>query len=474
MRYPLAGLTLLFCAGIFAANLINIPFVFVYSAAAAALILSALFLKKELKFKVSLICLLFFLGAALLKNHFILPKSHISRRIFYKADNHCRLKGFVSSPSVFRLDKTTFTVEAREAQFGNVNYSCCGKVLVRLKGRRDFNYGDAISLRGDLSRPFSRHSPSGKRYRNYLSGRGIYALMRIEREFLAAGLPGQQGGAAIKKFSLRLKNKIEKLLYKYMRPMPAAVLEAMLLGERKNIPPFIYQSMMKTGTVHILVVSGFNTSLVIFAVVLLLKIIRVPRRPRFFIALPILLVYCLMAGASTPVVRATIMAAAFMSSYFLRRQPDIYHSCAIAALFILFCDPAQLFDIGAQLSFVSVLSIACFYPKIKSFLRMQALKIKCLSFICEGFLVSFSAWMGTSAIVAYYFKIFSPVTVLANIFIVPLATFITLAGFSLVFIALLAPALAPFFASSVELAIALLLRLNSLLLRLPGACFYLP
>jgi predicted membrane metal-binding protein len=96
--------------------------------------------------------------------------------------------------------------------------------------------------------------------------------------------------------------------------------------------------------------------------------------------------------------------------------------------------------------------------------------VRCL---LDAFLVSLAAWFGTMGLIGYYFKIFSPVTVLANIVIVPLASFITLCGFSLVFAAFVSPCLAPFFARSNEFLVALLLHSNNLLIKIPGAYFYL-
>ena len=91
----------------------------------------------------------------------------------------------------------------------------------------------------------------------------------------------------------------------------------------------------------------------------------------------------------------------------------------------------------------------------------------------EGFLVSLSAWLGTLGLIAWYFKIFSPITVIANIFIVPLASLITLCGFTLVATAIFCPAIAPLFASTNELLVVLLLNINAFLLKIPGASFNL-
>lgn len=220
--------------------------------------------------------------------------------------------------------------------------------------------------------------------------------------------------------------------------------------------------------------SGFHVGIVTFIIILFLKLIRAPRKIRLLLLIPLIMFYCLITGASTPVVRATIMAVIFSLAYLVKREADIYNSLSAAAIIILGINPKQLFDIGFQLSFTSVISIVYLYPRIKGFLRVDSLKIRWIRFILNSALVSFSAWLGTLGFIACYFRIFSPVTVLANLFIVPLASLITLCGFSLVFISLICPPLAKFFAYTNELIVMLLLSVNSFLIKLPAAYIYLP
>ena len=230
--------------------------------------------------------------------------------------------------------------------------------------------------------------------------------------------------------------------------------------------------MIKTGTVHILVVSGFNVGIVAWVVNLLLKILRVPRKARIILTVLFLLVYCWITGATNPVIRATVMGLVFLAAYLLSRQPDIYNCLASAALFILGINPKQLFDIGFQLSFISVLAIVYFYPKLKALFRLEDCRIRVFKFIAEGCLVSFSAWLGTLLIIAINFRIISPVTVLANILIVPLATLITLCGFTLVLSGLVCPVLAYLVSLPTSLLITLLLNINTFLVKLPFAYIY--
>jgi competence protein ComEC len=185
------------------------------------------------------------------------------------------------------------------------------------------------------------------------------------------------------------------------------------------------------------------------------------------------MIYCFATGVQAPVVRAATMAVFLLAGFLIRREPDIRISFSLAALFILLIDPRALFSISFQLSFISVAAIVFLYPKLRVFFKVDSLKLKVLKVLAESLLVSLSAWLATLGIIAYYFKFFSPITVLANLFIVPLATLITLSGFSLVVVSLIFPVLAGYFAYANEFFIALLLALSNMLVRLPFAYLYL-
>lgn len=186
-----------------------------------------------------------------------------------------------------------------------------------------------------------------------------------------------------------------------------------------------------------------------------------------------LIIYCLLTGAATPVIRATVMGLVLLLGYLIEREPDLYNSLSLAAIIILAFNPWQIRDIGFQLSFISVLSIAWLYPQIRDLVPQRILQIKYLNVIIQALAVSFSAWLGTAGLIAYYFGIISPVTVLANMLILPLTSFITACGFALVIAGKLLPSLSYLFARSSELAILALLKINYLLVNLRGAYFYI-
>jgi competence protein ComEC len=468
MKRPLVALTLFFSLGILFGTKIALSFIPIYFLAGIILLISILAQKQRTIFNICILFLAFFLGIILLKNSEHLPSCHISKYAYQLTGEPCLLKGFIDDEPKQESDFSSFRFRIEEIQVGNLNRSACGQALVRIKGGRDFHYGQQLLLLGDLRRPFSFNQS----YRDYLKRQGIHLVMQVKSAAEVTRL-NRDKGSKIKKISLWIKRKIENVIFKYVSHGATGILDAMILGERSHIPGFIIDSMVKSGTIHILVVSGFNVGIVAFAVILTLKVLRIPKRARIILAIPLLILYCLATGVSSPVVRATIMALVFISSYLFKRQADIYNSLALSALFILALNPQQLFDVGFQLSFASVGSIIWLYPKIRKISGVGDLKMKFLRFMLEGCLVSFSAWLGTMGFITYYFRIFSPVTVLANLVIVPLASLITLCGFSLVTAGLVLPALAPWLGHSSESLVLILISLNSLFIKLPGAYFYL-
>jgi competence protein ComEC len=472
MKHPLAWITALFCSGIICCSAFEIPFMVSYWLT-AGLCLAAFFVPGHNRHKDALILLLVFCsGAAAYANSRVLPASHIRWLGYQAKDKACQVKGYIIDQPVYRDGRTSFTLASSEFCFDLLKHNCCGKLRVNINGEKVLNCGDILFLSGRVAQPFFGLSRGKRGYADYLHDQGIYLIMKVNSPARVMIL-GQNKASLLKRFSFRLKEKIEQVIYKRLSPVAAGIIDAMVLGEKKGVPPLIYRSMMKSGTVHILVVSGFNVGIVILLIFSSLKLLRINRSIRFCLALPLILVYCLMTGASNPVVRATIMALALGWAYYLRREADIYNSCAIAALIILAIDPRELFDVGFQLSFSSVIAIIYLYPLFKKRLRLEKMKVCIGVYLVDSCLVSFSAWICTAGFIAYYFGMVSPVTVLANLVIVPLAGLITLLGFALVAANMLSGWLCAGFAPAVELAVNLLIRINSLLISLPKAYFYL-
>ncbi|MFA4842474.1 MAG: ComEC/Rec2 family competence protein [Candidatus Omnitrophota bacterium] len=468
MRQAFCILTAAFCLGIVLASKIRMGFGFLFVLGLMAAVLSAASYKRGFRFNIFLICLVFLLGAVRLKVSVTQPQGHIRDYLNFKNNSQLTIRGFIVSEPFTKMGKTSFILRAQEVRQNNFQARSCGDILTYIKSGKDLHYGDTISLTGNLYGPLRSFG-----FRDYLARQNIYVVMKMQDISLVIKL-GSNQGSPVKKFALMLKEKCNNIFYRYLSSASAGILGAMVLGEKRNVPPLVYNSMVKSGTVHILVVSGFNVGIVFFIVNLFLRLLRLKRRLRIYLSIPLLILYCLITGASNPVVRATVMGLILICVYLFKREADIFNSLAEAAAFILLLNPQQLFDVGFQLSFASVWAIAYIYPRIKSRLKLRYLQNKFLKYILEGLSVSVAAWVGTAGLVAYNFRIISAITVFANMLIVPLTTLITLSGFTLIFIGLLSPAVASVFALPTELLAVLLVRLSFFLTQIPGAYIYLP
>ena len=218
-----------------------------------------------------------------------------------------------------------------------------------------------------------------------------------------------------------------------------------------------------------------------FIFLMLLKALRIKRKMRYFLVIPLLIIHMLAVGASSSIARATIMGVIVLIAYLIEREAHIVNSLSLASLIILGYNPLQIFDAGFQLSFISVLGIVFLSPKLfqamASLMRLQLerkaklfvfhrVMINCLS-------VSLAAWLVTLGFIAHYFKIIAPVTVLANLIIVPITSLIIILGFSLGLSAIICPVLAGQIAATTNITMALLFKLTFGLSRLPFAYFSL-
>ncbi|RPH89583.1 MAG: DNA internalization-related competence protein ComEC/Rec2, partial [Calditrichaeota bacterium] len=165
-------------------------------------------------------------------------------------------------------------------------------------------------------------------------------------------------------------------------------------------------------------------------------------------------IYALVAGMGTTVLRATLMAMAFLLSLLIGKQKDLYNILFGAALIILIIAPESLFEISFQLSFSAVFAILYIVPRLSDLTLpipssappwLQTLSHRIYIFI----LVSAAATLGTLPIIVFYFNRVSAVTLIANLIAVPLLGMLTLIpAMAFILTSLFSPWLAGFLISA--------------------------
>lgn len=198
-------------------------------------------------------------------------------------------------------------------------------------------------------------------------------------------------------------------------------------------------------------------------------------RAQYILTIVLLVFYALLTGGQPSVVRATIMATIFLSSFLVERELDVLNSLAGAALIILLCNPLNLFDVGFQLSFVSVWAIILFYGLFLNLLfkRIPILQRKPWRYFAQSLAVSLSAWLGVAGLIAYYFNIITPITILANLFIIPISSLLIALGLGLLWMGFFLPSWGFVFALCIKVLINLMIACVFVFSQIPFAYFCL-
>ena len=446
------------------------------------LILSWVFLRKNFWSQIFLYCALITLGAGSMINQQTLSENSIEHFVQPYDSRIFLIEGTIVSDVQKRTWgktlKRVFTLKIKRFCLPDESKSPVwtqspGIVLVDLFRDLDVHYGDHILLEGKPHPPFTFSSSDRKfSYRDYLRQKGIRLILSVRKKARADILNSHRGNF-IQEIALQAKEKLKSILEKYLRRNAAGLMNALILGERYDISKDIKELFIKTGTAHILAISGFNVGIVAFLVFLILNVTRLKRTAQYLLTIIILIFYALLTGAQASVVRSTVMAVVFLLSFLLERETDSLNSLALSALLILGWNPMNLFDVGFQLSFVSVFFITQISPQWWRWVirRWPALSFKPMIFLLQSFLVSVAACLGVTGLIAYYFHIVTPVTILANLIIIPLTSLITALGLGLIFVGFVCPFLGPVFSVCIEVTLNGMIALIYFLSKMPGAYF---
>lgn len=209
---------------------------------------------------------------------------------------------------------------------------------------------------------------------------------------------------------------------------PLALTSALLLGRRSSLEPATRHAFFETGTGHLLALSGLHLGIVYGVLHLLFLSLVGHTRWRWHALPPLLLCiwgYTLLAGAPNSLVRAAIMCSLLAVGNLMERHAVSLHSLAVAALVVLMISPRAVYDVGFQLSFVSVFFILALYVPMSD--------ICCVWKIRGGWFLSMLgvalvAQLGVMPLVAYYFHTLSPLAALLSPVLIPLTTLVIYGG----------------------------------------------
>lgn len=501
MNKPLPIAFILFITGILFAHHIPVPFIAVIGLMAFFFVLLLFFRKRHnLIFYIINSGLVFLLGACAYLNFNSLPSNHIAHLLKDKPDQYYIRGVIISSPDYLwtRWGKRhcRFLLRTQSYKRDNSWVRIDGLSRVNIKdSEREYSYGDTVVISGKLKRPLSAANPGQFDYAKYLKTERVYTLLDVRSDDDV--VPLKRTRLLIpKKLIFNIRTNIERLIRRYLPEQDAAVLNAMLIGRRTALLKDLMEGFVKTGTAHILAISGLHVAVISAIVFFILRSIRIPRKTSSTLLIGFLIIYAILTEARPPILRATIMITVCLLGYILERDFDIYSALSLAGIIILLMNPMQLFNAGFVLSFACVFSICYLTPRLESFLTPRlgtgteftpsssrttqqdtgkaGVGNALARYILKLILASAAVYIGVAPLIGFYFNIVSPVTVLANLFIVPLLGVVLFFGILFVTAGSLGAPLAAAFSYPLHLIIVVLMKIIYFFSNVPFGYFYIP
>ena len=355
---------------------------------------------------------------------------------FSKSQGNALIVRVISEPKL-SADIIRFVVNTEKLIQTKGDISVIGKLLIALKIDPDkpiqINYGDVLLIDNKFNELDPPFNPSEFNFKAYLANQQIYHQTFINQNQLS--LISRNKGNRVIAFSLDLRQQLVQKFQQYLPDKDASsIASTLILGYRADLSKEIVNAFSKTGTMHVLSVSGMHVAIVCLLLNFLLKPLSRNKELnylRVIILISAIWFYTLISGFSPSACRAATMLTFVIAGKALNRNLNTYNLLAISAFLLLLINPFYLVDVGFQLSYLAVFGLIYLHPKIYHSLHIEN---KFLNPVWNYSALSIAATLATFPISIYYFHQFPIYFLISNLFIVIPVVVIMYAGIAFLFI----------------------------------------
>ena len=327
--------------------------------------------------------------------------------------------------------RETHTVLILDVPMGSITT----RVRARVPHYPSVGYGENVMVTGTVRVPESFDTETGRvfNYPGFLMKDHIrYDLVRAEVTPI-----DDFGGNVVVRFLLSQKQDWLSAVSRSIPEPEASLLGGVVVGAKRSLGEMWLERFRETGIIHIVVLSGYNLTVVAIFIVWLTA--RLPRAMRFTSGVLGIVAFALMVGGGATVVRASIMAILAILAQFVDRPYAVIRALVLAGFAMVLWNPFVLaFDPSFQLSFVATLGLILGTPYVERYLWFVP--------SYAGLRTIVGATLATQVAVLplllYQIGQLSVVAPLVNVLIVPLVPFAMAIGFATGLVAMISGALA--------------------------------
>ena len=349
-----------------------------------------------------------------------------------------RLSGIVIDEPDLRENNKKLTVEIASITLLDGRpkvLSLSPKVLVTVDFNADIKYGDEIKFAGILEKPKNFVTDYGKEfdYINFLRKDGIFFTMKNPKtEMISSG-----NGNFIKNRLFSLKNKFIDKLGLVIQSPESLFMGGLILGEKSAFSQAMRDSFVKTGTIHIVALSGYNVTIVAEWIMKLFA--SLPKNMGIGVGVLTVFLFVIMTGGSSTAIRAGIMASLALVARATGRNYDVARALLVAGVIMILINPFILvYDVSFQLSFIATIAVIFFAPKVEKYFYWVTTSFKLRDIVS----VTCAVYIFVMPFILYKMGTFSIVALPANLLILPLISLTMMLGFITGFLGLVSYLLA--------------------------------
>lgn len=406
-------------------------------------------------------CLLVFLGVVVGagRHHMIWSVATGEEISLYANDEPSlvRLTGRIAvEPQVRRLPKDAWRSAWPRPDFSTTLVQCesiatttgtvpvTGTVQLQVNGHLlHASVGDDVEIVGWISRPNAPRNPGEFDSRSMLRQRGASCVVRTDHPDAVCRVGGNRR-LLLTSVVNAIRRDIENLFMQQLSPRTMPLASSLIIGDRTSLTRELRDSFVQSGMMHVLAISGQNVGILAALVLLVCRLFGVADRLTAATVAAVTLGYAALTFAEPPILRATVMILFLVAGRPWHRRATVANLLSLSALILLAWNPGDLFDVGAQLSFLAVMGMAWFassgfaehlwrprpieFPPDGSGAVMQAARfVGRMAVASYG--VTAAVWIFTLPLVAAKFHIVSPVGFVINVLLAPLIVIVLWLGY---------------------------------------------
>jgi ComEC/Rec2-related protein len=393
----------------------------------------------------------------------------------------------ISEPKIASSRFATFLLKLKSIELEGRKQSTHATWQVRWKGVPEF--GDELKFFGTAEPIPPPRNPGEFDMRSYLARRDVRRLLFV-RYPEGGTLIRHGGGNPIMRAAQKSRAWMQNALCRGLEDAPDVqnFLSGIVLGLRHQTPEDIEEPFQQTGTLHLFAVAGLHVGIVAALLWMVATIARLSRKSAAAFIIPLLLFYAAVTGLHVSSMRAAVMSSILLGGFFFDRRGFVLNSLAAAAVLLLCWDTNELFSTGFQLSFAVVGAIVLLAdPLCRSLERWSVadpflprvlvrgprrLMHASFDWLFRASSVSLAAWIGSLPLILWYFHLVTPISLFANLVVVPIAFFVLAIALLSLLSAPLLPSLAVIFNNANWALATLVIEIVHLFAQVPGGYFY--